>query len=95
MSILPHPSSPPPAPTAGASVTSDSSCGWRCCHRARPVAIRRRGARQRRFVLIDQFYVSKPSEVLQSLRQWQNEGVLLSSVWLTFQTTFIGFAIGS
>lgn len=47
------------------------------------------------FVLVDEFYVSRPSEVVRSLQRWQDEGVLLSSVWLTFQTTFVGFAIGS
>lgn len=43
---------------------------------------------------IDEFYFSRPSEIYRSVVAWQDQGVLLSSIWLTFWTTILGFVVG-
>ncbi|MEX5710866.1 ABC transporter permease [Parafrankia sp. FMc6] len=46
-------------------------------------------------VLIDSFYVSKPSEIWSALTGWVEEGVLLDSIQATVIATVYGFAIGA
>jgi NitT/TauT family transport system permease protein len=45
--------------------------------------------------LIDEFYVSKPSLIWHSLLQWQDSGILWSSIWVTAEETLLGFLIGA
>ena len=53
------------------------------------------GDPQNEFVLIDEFYVSTPTAIVDRLWRWIAEGVLWHHVWVTFQETGIGFAIGT
>ncbi|KPM54563.1 ABC transporter permease [Frankia sp. R43] len=46
-------------------------------------------------VLIDSFYVSKPSEIWQALLDWVDEGVLWESIQATMVATAYGFAVGA
>jgi len=46
-------------------------------------------------VLIDSFYVSKPSEIWAALLSWIEEGVLLESVQATVTAMLYGFGIGA
>ncbi|XVV10205.1 ABC transporter permease [Actinoplanes sp. CA-131856] len=45
--------------------------------------------------LIDDFYVSTPSQIWAALRGWAEEGVLLEAIWSTLQATIVGFAVGA
>lgn len=47
-----------------------------------------------RFVLIDQYFVSQPSEVLEALLTWINDGVLAAAMLSTAQVTLLGLALG-
>ena len=46
-------------------------------------------------VLIDRFYVSKPSEIWGALLRWVDEGVLLESIQATVLAMLYGFAVGA
>jgi len=46
-------------------------------------------------VLIDSFYVSKPSEIWAALVGWVEDGVLLESVLATVTAMLYGFAVGA
>ena len=46
-------------------------------------------------LMIDSFYVSKPSEIWATLVSWWNEGILLDSIQATLVATLYGFAIGA
>lgn len=48
----------------------------------------------RPLVLIDQYYVSRPSEVWDSLVKFWQTGVLLPNVWVTVQEMLLGFLVG-
>ncbi|WP_328469063.1 ABC transporter permease [Actinoplanes sp. NBC_00393] len=45
--------------------------------------------------LIDDFYVSKPSQIWEALTGWVEEGVLLEAIWSTVQAMMVGFALGA
>jgi len=45
--------------------------------------------------IIDEFYVSRPSQILDALLRWIDQGVLFPSVFQTIINTVIGFAIGA
>jgi NitT/TauT family transport system permease protein len=47
-----------------------------------------------RFVLLDEFYVGKPSEVWHTLADWYQTGLLLPNAWFTLKAALIGFGIG-
>ncbi len=47
------------------------------------------------FVLIDEFYVSRPSEIWAAITDWHTEGVLLDSVLDTAMITVLGFLLGA
>ena len=44
---------------------------------------------------LDQYTVSKPSEIWEALRKFEERGVLWSNILLSFRITLIGFAIGA
>lgn len=46
-------------------------------------------------VLIDEFYVSQPSEVWDALKGWVDQGILFESIWATLQAMLYGFVLGS
>jgi NitT/TauT family transport system permease protein len=46
-------------------------------------------------VLVDSFYISKPSEIWAALVGWVEEGVLLESIQATVVAMLYGFAIGA
>jgi NitT/TauT family transport system permease protein len=46
-------------------------------------------------VLIDQFYVSRPSAIWDAFTGWIDEGVLITGIWVTLQETVFGFLIGA
>ena len=48
-----------------------------------------------RHVLVDEFFVSKPSEIWDAFTGWIEEGVLLDSILITLQETVVGFLIGA
>lgn len=48
-----------------------------------------------RFVLIDKYYVSQPSLIIDALRGWVDEGILWKSILTTLQETLMGLTIGS
>jgi NitT/TauT family transport system permease protein len=48
----------------------------------------------RPLVLIDEYYVSRPSAVWGSLTKFWESGVLLPNVWVTVQEMLLGFAVG-
>ncbi|MBB2946304.1 NitT/TauT family transport system permease protein [Actinoplanes lutulentus] len=45
--------------------------------------------------LIDDFYVSTPSQIWSALQGWAQEGVLIEAIWSTLQATIVGFAVGA
>jgi NitT/TauT family transport system permease protein len=45
--------------------------------------------------LIDEYYVSQPSAIMEQLGKFIDQGVLWSSILVTMRTTLIGFAIGA
>jgi NitT/TauT family transport system permease protein len=45
--------------------------------------------------LIDEFYISKPSEIWQALVDWFNEGILWESIQATLVAMFWGFLLGA
>lgn len=53
------------------------------------------GPRDAPGTLIDEFYVSTPSAIVDALRAWMERGVLLESIWYTFRLTILGFALGA
>ena len=53
------------------------------------------GPRNTPGILIDEFYISRPSLVWDALRRWVAEGVLWISIYDTFETTVLGFIIGT
>jgi NitT/TauT family transport system permease protein len=48
-----------------------------------------------RFVLVDEFYVSQPTAMVEAIRAWWEQGLLVSSILITLQVTLLGFAIGA
>lgn len=46
-------------------------------------------------VLIDEYYVSKPSKIWEAMGLWVSQGQLWPSLWVTLQTTVIGFVLGA
>lgn len=44
---------------------------------------------------LDQYTVSKPSEIWEALRKFEERGVLWTNILLSFRITLIGFAIGA
>ncbi|TXK40265.1 ABC transporter permease [Nonomuraea sp. C10] len=46
-------------------------------------------------VLIDQYYVSKPSLIWEAMGLWVSQNLLWPSLWVTLQTTVIGFVLGA
>lgn len=44
---------------------------------------------------IDEFYVSKPSAIWQTLRSWVDRGLLWDAIKVTLQNTVLGFVIGA
>jgi len=44
---------------------------------------------------IDEYYVSTPRAIADALRRWSSEGILWSSILVTFRTAATGFAIGA
>jgi NitT/TauT family transport system permease protein len=46
-------------------------------------------------VLINEYYVSKPSAIWQALTSWVDQGVLWSNLWITVEETLLGFLIGA
>lgn len=51
--------------------------------------------RQPGFVLIDEFYVSQPSDILSALLVWVESDLLWTNVGITMLETVVGFAIGA
>jgi NitT/TauT family transport system permease protein len=47
------------------------------------------------FTLVDEFYVSQPTAMYDSIVRWIDQGVLLSNIAVTMQETLIGFVIGA
>jgi NitT/TauT family transport system permease protein len=47
-----------------------------------------------RWVLIDEYYVSRPSDAFAEIQEWWTEGVLWNHVWVTLQETLVGWFIG-
>ncbi|MGO4384436.1 ABC transporter permease [Specibacter sp. RAF43] len=47
------------------------------------------------WTVIDHFYISQPSEVMEMLRKWIAEGILIPNLLVTLQVTVIGFTIGA
>lgn len=45
--------------------------------------------------LIDEFYISKPSAMYDSISAWLEQGTLFSNLFVTIQETLIGFVIGA
>jgi len=45
--------------------------------------------------LVDDFYISKPSQIWSALTGWAEEGVLFEAIWSTFQAMMVGFAVGA
>jgi NitT/TauT family transport system permease protein len=45
--------------------------------------------------LIDEFYISKPTEIWAALVDWWNEGILIESVQATLVAMFWGFLLGA
>ncbi|MFC7787460.1 ABC transporter permease [Microbacterium sp. MAHUQ-60] len=46
-------------------------------------------------VLIDSFYISRPSDIVEALSRWVADGILLTNIAATMQVTLIGFTIGA
>lgn len=46
-------------------------------------------------ILIDEFYISRPSLIWEALTRWTKEGVLWISIYYTLETTVLGFLIGT
>jgi NitT/TauT family transport system permease protein len=46
-------------------------------------------------ILIDEFYISRPSLIWEALKRWTTEGVLWISIYYTLETTVLGFLIGT
>jgi NitT/TauT family transport system permease protein len=53
------------------------------------------GPRNTPGILIDEFYVSRPSLIWEALMRWTKEGVLWISIYYTLETTVLGFIIGA
>jgi NitT/TauT family transport system permease protein len=53
------------------------------------------GPRNTPGILIDEFYVSRPSLIWDALARWITEGVLWISIYYTLETTVLGFIIGT
>lgn len=49
----------------------------------------------RGFVLIDEFYVSKPSDIFRAIWAWQSEGILITNILDTLYVTVVGFLLGA
>lgn len=49
----------------------------------------------RTLTLVDEFYISKPSQMYDSIRAWVDQGVLFSNIGVTMQETILGFVIGA
>jgi NitT/TauT family transport system permease protein len=45
--------------------------------------------------MIDPFYVSRPSDILERLGEWSVDGTIVSNLYATLQATLVGFVIGS
>jgi sulfonate transport system permease protein len=45
--------------------------------------------------MIDPFYVSRPSDILERLGEWSLDGTIVSNLYATLQATLVGFVIGS
>lgn len=45
--------------------------------------------------IIDEFYISRPSQIADALMRWAGQGILLPSIIQTIINTLIGFAIGA
>lgn len=53
------------------------------------------GPRETPGILIDEFYISRPSLIGNALTRWLAEGVLWISIYYTLQSTVLGFLIGT
>jgi NitT/TauT family transport system permease protein len=47
-----------------------------------------------RWVLVDSFYVSRPSDAFSAIGDWWSSGELWGHVWVTLQETLIGWVVG-
>ncbi|MGH3757540.1 ABC transporter permease [Actinophytocola sp.] len=47
------------------------------------------------WTLLDEYYVSKPSQMWRALLNWIDQGVLLPNIGVTLQETLLGFLIGA
>ena len=47
-----------------------------------------------RWVLIDEFYISQPSDAFRAIGDWWSDGVLWGHVWVTLQETLVGWVVG-
>jgi NitT/TauT family transport system permease protein len=45
--------------------------------------------------LIDEFYISRPTLIWDALHRWVDQDILWLSIYVTFETTMIGFLIGA
>jgi NitT/TauT family transport system permease protein len=48
-----------------------------------------------RLTLVDEFYISKPSAMFDSIRNWIEQGVLFTNIGVTMQETLLGFVVGA
>jgi NitT/TauT family transport system permease protein len=53
------------------------------------------GPRNTPGILIDEFYISRPTLIWDALKRWVSEGILWISIYYTLETTVIGFVIGA
>ena len=49
----------------------------------------------RRGAFIDEFFMGRPSLILQGIARWWLDGTIVRNAWVTIQEGLIGFAIGS
>lgn len=49
----------------------------------------------RKGAFIDEFFIGRPSSILQALIAWWRDGTMYRNVWITVQEGLVGFAIGS
>lgn len=46
------------------------------------------------WVLVDEYYISQPSDAFREIGEWWSEGVLWTNTWVTLQETLIGWFVG-
>lgn len=50
---------------------------------------------ERPWVLIDKYYVSRPTDMLVAIRQWVQTGVIWDHIWATVTEMTLGFVVGA